>query len=315
MAAERAPGRACPTSYRYAPRSLDREPELLAGTLYVVGGLYGNVEALAEIAAMAAREPGPVTIAFNGDFHWFDVAPGDFARVSEEVARHAAIRGNVETEMAGEESGAGCGCAYPAAVSDAEVSRSNRILERLRETARAYPGVRRSLAALPMNLVARVGRARVAVVHGDASSLAGWGFAHAALDDPGHRRWLANAFAEAKVDLFASSHTCLPALRRFDFGAGEVAVANNGAAGMPNFAGERCGVITRVSVEPARGALYGTRVAGAFVDALAVRYDAAAWERRFLASWPGGTPAHESYFRRIAAGPRFERARAVPLAA
>jgi hypothetical protein len=309
------PGRSCPTAYRYPPRSLDRAPDIRAATLYVAGGLYGNVEALEEILAMAAREPGPVAIAFNGDFHWFDAAPEDFLRVAREVSRHEAIRGNVETEIAGEESGAGCGCAYPADVGDAEVARSNRILARLRETARAFPAERAALAGLPMNLVALVGEARVGIVHGDASSLAGWGFAVGALDDPAHRRWLAGAFADSGVDLFASSHTCLPAFRAFDFGRGTVAVANNGAAGMPNFAGERCGVVTRVSVRPARDALYGTRVAGAFVDALAVRYDAAAWRRRFLAAWPEGSPAHESYFRRIEHGPAFARERALPKAA
>ena len=309
------PGRSCPTAYRYPPRTLDRAPDLVAETLLVVGGLYGNVEALEEVHAMAAREPGPVAIAFNGDFHWFDTAAADFGRVSDEVSRHPAIRGNVETEIAGEEAGAGCGCAYPADVADADVARSNEILARLRETARAFPAVRAGLAALPMTLVARVGDARVGIVHGDAASLAGWGFAHGALDDPAHRRWLEDAFAQSRVDLFASSHTCLPALRAFDFGRGAVAVANNGAAGMPNFAGERFGVVTRVSVRPARDALYGTRVAGAFVDALAVRYDAPAWERRFLASWPPGSAAHESYFRRIVEGPRFPRERALPLAA
>jgi hypothetical protein len=264
---------------------------------------------------MAAREPGPVALVFNGDFHWFDTAPADFRRVAKEVSRHHAIRGNVETEIAGEESAAGCGCAYPADVADADVARSNEILARLRETARAFAPERAALAALPMNLVARVGRARVGIVHGDAASLAGWGFAQAALDDPAHRRWLESAFRDSGMDLFASSHTCLPALRAFDFGRGAVAVANNGAAGMPNFAGERFGVVTRVSVRPARDALYGTRVAGACVEALAVRYDAAAWERRFLASWPAGSAAHASYFRRIAEGPRFPRERALPLAA
>jgi hypothetical protein len=293
----------------------DRPPELRAETLYVVGGLYGNVEALAEILSMAAAEPGPVTLAFNGDFHWFDVAPADFGRIAEAVSRHAAIRGNVETELAGEDAGAGCGCAYPADVSDAEVARSNEILARLRETARAFPGDRGALGALPMNLVARVGEARVGIVHGDCSSLAGWGFAQPSLDDPAHGRWLGNAFAEARVDLFASSHTCLPALRAFDFGDGPVAVANNGAAGMPNFEGERFGVITRVSARAARDPLYGTRVAGAFVDALAVRYDHGAWRERFLASWPPGSPAHDSYFRRIAEGPRFRPALALPIAA
>jgi hypothetical protein len=314
-AADPGPGRSCPTAYRYAPRSLDRAPELEAETLLVVGGLYGNVEALDEVLAMAAREPGPVALAFNGDFHWFDTAAADFRRVSDEVSRHAAIRGNVETEIAGEESGAGCGCAYPLDVSDGDVARSNAILARLRETARNFPGERAALAALPMNLVARVGGARVGVVHGDASSLAGWGFAQSALDDPDHRRWLESAFAESRVDVFASSHTCLPALRAFDFGRGAVAVANNGAAGMPNFDGERFGVVTRLSARPAKDALYGTRVAGIHVDALAVHYDAAAWEKRFLASWPEGSPAHQSYFRRIAQGPGFPRARALPLAA
>ena len=315
MAPDLGPGRSCPTAYRYPPRVFDRAPELEAGTLYVVGGLYGNVEALAEVVAMAAREAHPVAIVFNGDFHWFDVDPADFRRVSEAVSRHAAIRGNVETEIAGDDASAGCGCAYPADVGDAEVARSNRILERLRETARAFPSVRRELGALPMHLVARVGEARAGIVHGDCVSLAGWGFAQAALDDRAHRRWLENAFADAKVDLFASSHTCLPALRSFDFGGASVAVANNGAAGMPNFAGERFGVITRIGVHPARDALYGTRIAGAFVEALAVRYDARAWERRFLAHWPEGSPAHQSYFRRIADGPAFARDRALPLAA
>jgi len=314
-AAREAPGRACPTAYRYPPRSLDRRPDLEAETLYVAGGLYGNVEALSEIVAMAASEPGPVTLVFNGDFHWFDVEASDFRRVSEEVLRHPALRGNVETEVAGEDAGAGCGCAYPADVSDADVSRSNDILARLRETARAFPDLRRRLAALPMNLAARVGEARVGIVHGDCASLAGWGFAHDALDDPGHGRWIENGFRDARVDIFASSHTCLPAMRAFDFAHGRGVVANNGAAGMPNFSDERFGLLTRISLRQAREALYGMRVAGTYVEALPIRYDEAAWHERFLSAWPPGTPAHESYFRRIAHGPGFTRARALRIAA
>ena len=37
---------------------------------------------------------------------------------------------------------------------------------------------------------------------------------------------------------------------RFDFGSGARAVANNGAAGMPNFGGTRYGVVTRVGRKP-----------------------------------------------------------------
>lgn len=315
MTQELPAGRSCPTAYRYSPRVFDRAPDLVAETLYVAGGLYGNVEALEELLAMVAREPHPAAIVFNGDFHWFDIAAGDFRRVSEEVLRHPTVRGNVETEIAGEDSGAGCGCAYPADVSDADVSRSNEILARLRTTAREFPQLRSQLGRLPMHRVARVGEARVGIVHGDCASLAGWGFAHDALDDPGHRRWIESGFRDAGVDVFASSHTCLPATRAFAFGHGRAVVANNGAAGMPNFAGEPFGLVTRISLRPAGNALYGERVAGAFVDTLAVRYDASAWQARFLANWPAGSPAHQSYFRRIAQGPRFTREKALPIAA
>lgn len=307
------PGRTCPVSYRYAPRELDREPQVVAETVYVVGGLYGNVEALAAITALAAREAGPVTLVFNGDFHWFDVADADFAHVTDAVLAHAALRGNVETEIAGDDSGAGCGCAYPADVSDAEVSRSNEILERLRATASRAPALRARLGALPMHLTAQVGAARIGIVHGDAASLAGWGFAHDRLDDPAHRRWVESAFRDARVDVFASTHTCLPAFRRFDGGV----VANNGAAGMPNFAGSRCGLLTRISTRAFEGdaRLYGLEVAGVIVDALRIAYDHGRWVERFTASWPEGSPAHASYFRRITAGTRFTLDDALPRAA
>jgi hypothetical protein len=300
---EERPGRTCPLSYRYSPRVFDRAPQIVAETLYVVGGLYGNLEALDAIEALAGREAAPVTLVFNGDFHWFDVDADDFARIERRVGAHAALRGNVETEISQDDSGAGCGCAYPADVSDADVSRSNEILARLRGTARGQADARSRLAALPMHLTARVGEARVGIVHGDAASLAGWGFAHDRLADPGHARWVESAFGDARVDVFASTHTCLPALRAF---AGGV-VANNGAAGMPNFAGTRFGLLTRISTRPCEGKAkwHGLAHAGAFVDSLRIDYDHEAWLRRFLRSWPAGSPAHQSYFRRLVAGPRF----------
>jgi hypothetical protein len=311
------PGRACPVSYRYSPRVFDREPEIVAQTLYVVGGLYGNVEALEALLKLAGSEPGPVKIVFNGDFHWFDIAPAGFARITREVLAHAALRGNVETELATEESGAGCGCAYPADVSDAEVSRSNEILERLRATARADAPSREALGRLPMHLVARVGDARVGIVHGDATSLAGWGFAHDRLDAPSHRRWIDSMFRDARVDVFASTHTCLPAFRRYDFGAAAGVVANNGAAGMPNFADTRFGLVTRIATRPFAGSerLHALEVGGVHVEALRLDYDHARWVERFLGQWPEGSPAHASYFRRITLGPRLALAQGATRAA
>ena len=301
--AETRPGRTCPISYRYSPRVFDRPPELVAETLYVVGGLYGNREALAAVQALAAAERGPAAVVFNGDFHWFDVDPDDFAAVDREVARHVAIRGNVETELAQDGGDAGCGCAYPAEVSDEDVARSNAILERLRATARGAPEARAALGRLPMHLTARVGEARVGIVHGDAASLAGWGFAHDRLEAPGHARWVESAFRDARVDIFASTHTCIPALRAF---AGGV-VANNGAAGMPNFAGTRFGLATRISVAPSDGGrrVFARHHAGAWIEGVRIDYDHAAWLARFQRQWPEGSPAHRSYFRRIVEGPRF----------
>jgi len=315
MAPDLRPGRLCPTAYRYAPRVFDRAPDLEAETLYVAGGLYGNVEAMDALLELVAQERHATSLVFDGDFHWFDIGPEDFRRISEGALGHVATRGNVETEIAGGPTGAGCGCAYPDDVDDEDVARSNAILERLRATATGFPDARLQLARLPMHLVARVGTARVGIVHGDCSSLAGWGFAQNALDDPGHARWIEKGFRDARVDVFASSHTCLPAIRAFEFEHGRAVVANNGAAGMPNFAREPFGIVTRISVHRARDALYGTRAADVFVDALAVRYDALAWQSRFLASWPEGSAAHRSYFRRISQGPRFARDLALPVAA
>src|SRR5262245_24447142 len=93
------PGRSCPISYRYDPASLAREPALAVETVYVVGGLYGNLQALDWIGERAARENGAVSLVFNGDFHWFDVDRSAFDAINRSVLRHNALRGNVETEI------------------------------------------------------------------------------------------------------------------------------------------------------------------------------------------------------------------------
>ena len=300
------PGRTCPLSYRYPANVFNRPPSLSADVLYVVGGLYGNLPALDALSMLAAREAKPPLIVFNGDFNWFNRDAASFAAINKRVLEHVALRGNVETELAGEDSGAGCGCGYPDDVSDTEVERSNAILQELRETARTYPAIRARLEALPMHEVVQVGAARVGIVHGDAESLAGWGFAHDQLDDPANRRWLKKVFAESGVDVFASSHTCLPALRSFEFDGAPRIIVNNGAAGMPNFQGIQAGMITRIAIAPLPGeALFGVSTNGTYVDAVQLPYDAARWENEFLSNWPAGSPGHLSYFQRIRQGPRF----------
>lgn len=318
--AEERPGRACPLAYRYEPGVLRSAPPVVeADTLYVAGGLYGNPYALETLLDLVAREPG-ARLVFNGDFNWFDIDADDFRRVNEAVLSHVATRGNVETELAMPALGAGCGCGYPDWVADADVARSNRIQERLRETAIAQPVLTARLGALPMHVAARVGDARVGIVHGDAHSLSGWGYSQEALATQEGLAAACDDFAAAGVRVIASSHTCLPVIQRLEAASQDVALANNGSAGMPNFHGTRHGLVTRISVHAPANASYGIRVGPLHVHAVPVEYDWAAWERRFLEQWPAGSDAHQSYFKRITAGPAYRQGDALrsasrPLAA
>lgn len=300
------PGRSCPLHYRYAPGNLARAPELETECLYVIGGLYGNAAALDAIFELAAQEAAAPTLVFNGDFNWFNADRAGFAALNAKVLGHTALRGNVETELAADDASAGCGCGYPDFVGDAEVERSNRIIDRLRDTARSQPALRRRLGALPMHLTAAVGTGRVAIVHGDCESLAGWGLSREALIAPAQRTRVADWFRAARADIIASSHTCLPVLADFAHRGGTGIVANNGAAGMPNFSGSCYGIVTRIAVRPSpHAALYGTRTDHCHVDALPVHYDRQRWLDEFGANWPAGSPAHTSYFRRMTHGPDY----------
>ncbi len=304
------PGRSCPLHYRYRPENMAVQASLRCDVLYVVGGLYGNAAALDEVLRLFAREAGDKRLVFNGDFHWFDTDVSTFERISDTVLAFDAIRGNVETELVDPDAddSTGCGCAYPDWVGQAVVDRSNRIIARLRRTAQRQPSTCQRLAALPMWLRADVGGKRIAIVHGDASSLAGWGFAQEALRDSGHRQLVRDWFERAEVDVFASSHTCLPVLQTWaaDRASGATAkvLVNNGAAGMPNLAGATEGLLTRISSRPFEGPQrrFGTELDGLFIDGLAIGYEQARWQQDFLAAWPPGSEAYESYWKRISEG-------------
>jgi hypothetical protein len=312
-------GRSCPLHYRYAPEVFAAPPD--AGfedceVLYVVGGLYGNEPALDRVLERFERERGRKRLVFNGDFHWFDADPRAFARIQRRVLGFDALRGNVETELADEASAGanGCGCAYPDWVGDEVVERSNRILERLRKAAASEPALRRQLAALPMWRRVDVGGLRIAVVHGDAESLAGWGFAQEHLADAAHRDRVGGWFDRAGVDAFACTHTCLPVFMSLPDGTGRVRhVLNNGAAGMPNFSDERSGLFTRIALSPYEGPQrrFGLRAGQVWIDAVAIDYDADAWMAQFVAQWPPGSDAHLSYAARLQSGPDYRLAQAV----
>lgn len=308
MDAAATPGRSCPLHYHYGPEVFRQAAALHdLEVLYVVGGLYGNEAALLRILHLFDAEQGRKRLVFNGDFHWFDIDADRFARIQQAVLAHTALRGNVETELADPQDDAGCGCAYPDWVGDAVVERSNRILRRLRGAVSASQ--RQALSDLPMWLTAEVGGVRVGIVHGDAQSLAGWGFAQEHLREANHRETVRDWFRRAELDAFASSHTCLPVFQRLslDGPRSEGWVFNNGAAGMPNFLGDPAGLLTRIALTPCKASLSRAGVVhrGLHVDALAVEADPVAVRQAFLAQWPAGTDAHASYFERIEGGPHY----------
>ena len=301
-----AAGRSCPLRYRYGASAIAAAPLQPASTLYVVGGLYGNLQALDTIERMAEQETGPVTLCFNGDFNWFNADAVAFEAINTRVLRHCATLGNVEAELGAAGDAAGCGCAYPDDVDNATVERSNRIHARLKGVAGGFPAVQQQLDKLPMFARFLVGDCRVAVVHGDTDSLAGWQFDVKQLRAASDAKFntantqLRETLARAGADVVASSHTCQPALWSADGADATVHIINNGAAGMPNFQGVQAGLITRISVQPSpHNPVYGVRRQAVFVDAVPVFYDAALWEQRFLDGWPEGSDAYLSYFRRI----------------
>ena len=164
-----------------------------------------------------------------------------------------------------------------------------------------------------MHLVARVGDLRIGIVHGDATALAGWGFAREALDDPATRPWFDGVAHSSRIDVFASTHTGLPALRDLLLTSGRVTIINNGAAGMPNFVDGRFGLISRIASFPSpHSPVYRIARDGVHIDAIALEYDTASFLQRFLRRWPEGSTGHASYFARIVAGPEYTVAQARP---
>ncbi len=130
--AGQAPGRVCPLRYRYGPTAIARAETRLTDTLYVVGGLYGNLPALNAIEMMARNDhpvgARPPVLCFNGDFNWFNVDDRAFAEINLRVLADDAILGNVEAELDAPADDAGCGCAYPDSVDAGVVERSNRTM-------------------------------------------------------------------------------------------------------------------------------------------------------------------------------------------
>lgn len=303
-----AAGRVCPVDYHLDPAvwAFEPAPEHRFDTLLVIGGLYGNPFAGETVRAMAAAEReqlgegGRVGVVYNGDMHWFDKTAEEFAHIEELAEGGVALVGNVEAEVRrASDIGVGCGCAYPSCVDDASVSRSNAIHRMMRDNVRKHPELIALLENRLGHMVAQVGECKVGITHGDETMLGGWSCSLDDLRKPARQAELASFMASNGIDVFATTHTCGAAALASDGGV----VINNGASGLPTFAGQRFGIATRISATPSDDALYRCKHKGVFVEAVAVRYDHDAFLAWFDELWPASSPAEVSYRGRILSGP------------
>ena len=290
-------GRDCPLDYRLPEDSFLGEPLFDCEALYVVGGLYGNRQALGALEKRLAAEPGAKAV-FNGDAHWFDRSPEVFADIEKRLSAHLVLRGNVETELGRADASAGCGCGYPDEVDEQTVEWSNSIHAQLLKTVHGLEGMAASLAARPPTALVSVGGKHIAITHGDEQSLAGWGCARAALAQASRQQALAQWSATRGIAVLATSHTCAPAALTLD----RCAVVNNGAAGMPNFDNGRYGLVSRIALKPHPAALYRAKLAGLIIEALPLGYDHQAFVQEFDRQWPADSPAALSYRPRLLDG-------------
>jgi len=284
----------CPIDYAL---SFDKTPTLQCETLYVVGGLYGNMEALEALKRII--EPNALVV-FNGDIHWFDANAELFLRIEEAIAPYILLNGNVEMELSRDvKSGAGCGCFYPECVSESTKVWAHEIHAILSTVVDTHlSAYKKRFQERKACLSVWVGAHNVAITHGDETSLAGWGCSHQNLRKPERQEALNQWFESTKFSVLASSHTCEAALLHLENGV----LINNGAAGLPNFKALGSGLVTRISTTQASNALYGTRFKTLFIDALMLDYDAKAFQEHFCAMWDRQSPASLSYLKRITEG-------------
>lgn len=293
-------GRACPLDYRIDPQAFASEADARCSVLYVVGGLYGNPFAFDALDDLVASESDDVLVVLNGDMHWFDKTAENFADIERRARRYVPLVGNVEAELRRQvDVGVGCGCAYPDCTPDDSVSRSNRIHKTLSLAVDARPELKEGLQGRPATMVVEVAGRRVGITHGDEKLVGGWDCSRESLQDVMRQDEVDLFMERSSLDVFTTTHTCAPAALSLARGV----VVNNGAAGLPNFAGQRFGLVVRIACEPRQDALFESRVEDLHVQAIPLRYDHDAFLAWFDGLWDETSPASVSYRDRIVNGP------------
>ena len=176
----------CPIGYRVTPAHLSASPllDLKEGSsLYVVGGLYGNLQALRFIEDLTASHSDSPTVIYNGDFHFFDKNRAVFDEVQRKIVGNEsafvlATAGNVEKEIASKDS-VSCGCDYPEYTDPNVTKRSDAIVGLLKVNAEPHAADLDSLPILRRVALTALDstKIKVGIIHGSLSSLSGWEYA------------------------------------------------------------------------------------------------------------------------------------------
>lgn len=262
--------------------------------IFVVGGLYGNIEACLELLSLREEYPNSLFI-FNGDLHWFDKDYEDFMLVERLTDYGIRLLGNVEAELIRkEENYEGCGCSYPDYVDVGVIERSDRIHKLMRDNMSGNE-VMNDISIRKKYEVINFSGKNIFITHGDENNLAGWGCSIISLKEKNRQEEIYGWMNRNDIDIMAVTHTCDPVLLNNN---GRV-VANNGAAGMPNIRRESYGLITRISKSPSDDAIYSTKCGDLYVEGFPLMYNSCAFIERFVKTWPIGSDASKSYLDRI----------------
>ena len=294
------PGRVTPPDYHLSLSIFKAEPALSCDTLIVAGGVYGNPFALDALDELVVQENGKLLVVLNGDIHWFDKSAENFSAIEERIRPYLPLIGNVEAELRRVvDIGAGCGCSYPECTSDAAVSRSNNIHYVLSSALAQRFDLKALLEERLPAVVVNVGGKKVGISHGDEKLISGWGCSRESLQEVTRQAELDCWMVETGVDILTTTHTCAPVAIKLKNGI----VINNGASGMPNFSGQKHGLIVRISINAFTEPVFSAHYDDIFVEAIPLYYNHEGYLAWFDQLWPALSPASLSYRDRIINGP------------
>ena len=163
----------------------------------------------------------------------------------------------------------------------------------------AHPELKGPLMGRPATMVVDVAGFRVGITHGDEKLIGGWDCSRESLQDVMRQDEVDCFMRRCSLDVFTTTNTCAPVA----LGLSRGLVVNNGAAGLPNFAGQRFGLVVRIAAKPRKDALFEAQVGDLHVQAIPLRYDHDAFLGWFDALWDETSPASISYRDRIVNGP------------